>query len=520
MKTSTLFKGTLILTISGIISRLLGFFYRIFLTHFIGAEGLGLYQMVFPIIGLSMAISCSGLSMAISRFTAYHLSRGNSFKARQSMVIGMILSFIISLPCSLILFFFSNEIALYFLKDIRCTQLIQLVSLMLPLSVIHNSITSYYIGKSNAFIPAVSQLLEQCIRIGSVLLIFTIQQNNGLPITALTGMAGLFCGELASSLFCLTICSFKLSDMWRGPYTAMAREMIHMSLPISANRVLLSAFHSAEAMLIPLMLRKGGLSTSDSLSIYGILSGMAVPLVMLPSTLVNSFSTMLLPAVSQSTTSTSSKTSPDVHNPSPKHTNPALMHNIQTGYQCSLLVGILCFGAFWAFGKDAGKLLFGEPLAGVYTRAFSWMCPFLYLGTTLSSILNGLGKTRQTLGINISSLIIRIGLIVTLIPRIGITGFFAAFLISEMYLALSSAYTLHRIYPIELSATDWILKPILALGIAIGVSLYASHYLLNFFPILSDLIRLLLGGGSLVLVYGFLLYAFYSFPPKQMNDSL
>ena len=270
MKTNTILKGTLILTCAGIITRLLGFYYRIFLTNTIGAEGLGLYQMVFPLNSICLAISSSGISIAISRYTAAHLASGEKKHSKDSLIIGMLLSLILAAASAAVLFFTAPVIAVHIFNDARCISLIRILSLSIPLAVIHNSITSYYMGKSNAAV-----LIEQIIRVGSVLLIFTIRESKGLPVSAATGMAGLLCGEAASCLFSLTICSLTAKDFRIKNPMNLAGKMLHMAVPLSLNRVILSFIHSMEAVLIPAMLRQNGLSVSESLSTYGVSSDYA-----------------------------------------------------------------------------------------------------------------------------------------------------------------------------------------------------------------------------------------------------
>ena len=75
-------KGTLILTCTGLISRMIGFFYRIFLSHSIGAQGLGLYQLIIPVQTLVLAVTTAGIQTVISRLVASHMALGRTKEAR------------------------------------------------------------------------------------------------------------------------------------------------------------------------------------------------------------------------------------------------------------------------------------------------------------------------------------------------------------------------------------------------------------------------------------------------------
>lgn len=491
MKTNTILKGTLILTCAGIVTRLLGFYYRIFLTNTIGAEGLGLYQMVFPLSSICLAISSSGISIAISRYTAAFFSTGEKKHSKDSLIVGMTISLILSLLSAAILFSASNLIALYIFDDIRSRILIQILALSIPLAVIHSSIASYYMGRSNAAVPAAAQLIEQLVRVGSVLLIFTVRESKGLSVSAATGMAGLLCGEAASCLFSLTVCSLSSKDFHIKNPMELTGKMLHMAVPLSLNRVILSFIHSMEAVLVPAMLRQNGLTPSESLSTYGILSGMAFPLIMLPSTLINSFSAMLLPAVSGDGS---------------KQHAASVRRTISTAYEYSMLIGIFCLGAFLIWGNEAGNLLFGVPQVGIYVTAFAWICPFLYISTTLASILNGLGKTKQTLFLDVSSHLLKILLIVLLIPKMGITGFLISFLVSEITLALLSAAFLNHLYSVQFDVFALVVRPVFSLSVSAGVALYFNHIFAG--SVLADIpiLFLLLSGSIMGLVYCFFVF--------------
>ena len=163
------------------------------------------------------------------------------------------------------------------------------------------------------------------------------------------------------------------------PFSAHSiREILTFSLPLSTNRVCLSLLQSAESICIPLRLQAFGLARSAALSSYGTLTGMALPLVLFPSAVTNALSVMLLPAVSESQAG--------------KDRKAIARLSVRTVQSC-LLLGILCTIFFLVFGNLCGILLFDSNEAGTYIQILSWLCPFLYLGTTLASILNGLGKT-------------------------------------------------------------------------------------------------------------------------------
>ena len=114
-KTHPLITGTLLLTAAGLLSRVLGFFYRIFLSRTIGAEGLGIYQMIFPVYGIFFSLCAGSIQTAISRFTA-----ADPDHAKRTLLSGFSLSFAMSLAAAFVIRHFSGPLAEHVLMEPRC----------------------------------------------------------------------------------------------------------------------------------------------------------------------------------------------------------------------------------------------------------------------------------------------------------------------------------------------------------------------------------------------------------------
>lgn len=438
LRSHPLITGTLLLTLSGLLSRLIGFFYRIFLSQRIGAEGMGIYQLTFPIHILTISLTSSAIQTAISRFVAQAASsgcnrdKGSSF-CRKSfhnekcyLTAGLMLSLSLAFACTIFLYRFSNRIATEFLEEPRCAPLLQILSLTIPFAAIHSCINGYFYGLKKTFVPAASQLLEQFVRVAGVWLFFEISMEKHGAISLNLVMWGMVAGELAAVLFSV---SFLRRKKNQGSRIGAMRQIFFMSLPLSANRVLVNILQSMEAVMIPGQLRQFGYSTSESLSVYGILTGMALPMVLFPSVLTNSVSVMLLPAIAEA---------------QEKKEHGYILTLIKRTCFYSLLLGFGCTMMFLFLGRWMGSFLFGNELAGTFIVILGWICPFLYLSTTLHSILNGLGKTTSTFFLNIIGLGIRIGFVLYVIPAAGIKGYLWGLLLSQSVMASGALFLLLR----------------------------------------------------------------------------
>lgn len=202
-KKHSLIKGTLILTSAGLASRVLGFFFRIFLSHTFGEEQVGLYQLIFPFYALCLSLSTSGLETAISRSVSRFRSLGRTQDGKLIFQTGLILSVLISLLCTFLVQKNSVFLANRFLGDPRCATLLYLIVLALPAASVHSCICGYYYGVQNTSVPAISQLIEQSLRISSVFILYFIFVRKGIRPEIQLAVSGIIFGELAAAGYSL-----------------------------------------------------------------------------------------------------------------------------------------------------------------------------------------------------------------------------------------------------------------------------------------------------------------------------
>lgn len=433
-KKDTILRGTFILTVTGFLSRFIGFFYRIFLSRTFGEEGVGLYQLVFPIFALGFSFTSAGIEVALSRLIAQKTAMGKQDEATQTLFTGLLVSFSLSIFTMLLIQRNVLWITEHILRDTRCERLLIAMSYIFPFSSIHSCICGYYLGLKQTKRIAISQLIEQMVRVLSVYLICMVlfKQNSSLPVTV--AVAGLVLGEIGSAFYC--IFTFKTSDKLssvtgkrKGNYFSRVRELLSLSIPLTANRVLLNVLQGIEAVSIPGCLILSGLTNSESLSLYGILTGMAMPCIFFPSALTGSIATMLLPTIAEVQA---------------RKDHSALIRLVRKATGCVFSLGAICTVVFLLYGNLTGTLLFQSKTAGDFITTLAWICPFMYTNTTLISILNGLGKASSSFRINTCGLFIRIGSVFFLIPLYGILGYLWGLLGSQIVISFLSTWVLKK----------------------------------------------------------------------------
>jgi stage V sporulation protein B len=423
--------GTLLLTASGILGKIIGFFYRIFLSRTIGAEGLGIYQLIFPISTICFAITVSGLSTALSKYIAEYQERDPS-SPKRFLRLCLLLSGFLSLIIMLLLFRYSEFIAENILLEPRCAPLIPILACSIPLASVHSCIHGYYYGKKKAAIPAASSFMEQFVRVAFVFFIYQIQLEQGKSIDVSIAVWGLVFGEAGAFLLCVTALLFSKEKPQKSTgyrVSSPLGKLLTYSIPLSMNRLALTLFVSFESILIPSRLVLFGYSQSDALSVFGVLTGMALSIVTFPTVFTNSVSVMILPAISEA----------DSRNDTEK-----IQRTIyQTIFSC-LLLGSICTGSLLLTGKWIGDFLFGNALAGKFICLLSYICPFLFLSSILSSIMHGLGMPAYPFLLNLLGIGIRIYFVYFQIPQYGLKAYLMGMLLSQILTSLLSVWILWK----------------------------------------------------------------------------
>lgn len=423
-KRNKLITGTIILTLAGIVTRIIGFFFRIFLSRNIGEEGMGIYQLLSPIMALSFSLTCAGIQTAISKYVAAYEASDNHKSSLLTLWYGLIVSIFLSIILGIFLAKFSSPISTHFLAEVRCRPIICVYALSLPFCAIHSCINGYYYGIKRTAVPAITQLLEQIVRVVSVGLFFCWAGESSQSAKTIYAVLGIVLGEGFSSLSSIIFFlhhNKSQSILSKGTPQTKKRlifnKLIGLSVPLSINRICLNLLQSIEAVFLPRKLVIFGLSGREALGLYGVLTGMALPMILFPQAITNSVSILLLPYVSEAQA---------------RKKNHQISRSIGLGTGFCLLLGFIFMSLFFIFGPFIGNRIFHSQDAGIFIRILSFICPFLYLGTLTTSILNGLGKANTTFCINLIVLSIRLFGVFMLVPLYGIKTYLHILLLSQI----------------------------------------------------------------------------------------
>lgn len=487
MKKNSIIKGTLILTVAGLITRIIGFFYKIYLSNTLGAEKLGLYQLIFPVYGICFTLFAGGIQTSISKLVADEQGKQNSYpnqelktryQIQRILRIGMALSFAVASTLSVLVYLNAGFLAKDVIKEASCEASLRILALAFPFCSISSSINGYCYGLKRPTVPASTQLLEQITRVVFVYYFAAIVGNGSNHISVELAVYGIVAGELVSMAYNV-VSLLVMKKPFPNKKTAegkvpVLKPLVTYMLPLTGNHLVVSLLSSLEAILIPAMLRKYGMSSSEALSIYGILIGMSIPFILFPSTITNSLAVLLLPTISEAS---SGKDQSTIH------------ATAQTCLKYCMIIGIFSTGIFILFGQSLGEFFFHNVLAGRFLVILAWLCPFMYIATTLGSIINGLGKTHLTFINNVTGLGIRILFIMYMVPNKGIYGYLIGLLVSELAIAVLNFMSLRNTVAITLDGMNWVVKPSLIMFLT-GALIYRIYLYILSLKVMPDMMTL------------------------------
>lgn len=439
-KSNPLITGTIILTLTGFASRFIGFFYRIFLSRMFGAEGMGIYQLISPVLALSFSLTVAGMQTAISKYVANETMSRDYRSSSLHLFTGLAVSMALSLLCTVGIYCYADEIALYFLLEERTAPLLRIIALSIPMATVHSCINGYFYGIRQTTVPSLCQLSEQLVRVGSVYVIYYYCQKHGMTPTISFAVVGLVIGESASMLVSLVAVRAHFENVVPKNYGLLlpgnlsayhmaASRLLKLAIPLSLNRVIINFLQSVEAIFIPNRLMCYGYDNASALGVYGVLTGMSLPLILFPGAITNSICVLLLPIVSEADAADNAGT-----------IKKAVRQSIRYGF----LLGIICTSFFLCTGKFLGNLLYQSSLSGDFIIILSFLCPLMYIASTLNSILNGLGKTGLTFLFSMISLLVRLGFVFWGIPLWGIHGYLWGLLASQAVQTLLCMFAVRK----------------------------------------------------------------------------
>lgn len=444
--------NTLILTGTSLLLRTVGMSFRVYISNKIGAEGMGLYQLILSVYIMAITLATSGISIAVTKLVAEEKAKGQGASARGILKKSLVLGSTFGLLALIFLFFGADYISVAWLKDERTVLPLKILALSLPFIGISSCLKGYFIAEKKAIKPASSQILEQFTEIFVVVNILNIFLPRGLEHACAGIVIGITASEAVSCFYMIAL--YFLEKNRKSKHGALSvkpknvfKRIFSMSLPVAASSYVRSGLYTVENILIPSGFEKSGTSKEASLAEFGMLKSMVLPLLVFPSALLSAFSTLLIPELSEANA---------------LNQKSRVNYIVSRVLQMTLLMSILVSGVFIAFSGELGMAVYHSEKTGVMLRVLAPLVPLIYLDMVVDGMMNGLNQQMSSLKYNIIDSLTRIVMFYYLIPLKGVAGFIIVLFSSNILNSFLSINRLLKVTMLKINFLSLILMPALS----------------------------------------------------------
>lgn len=506
MKKQSLIKGSIILGVAGILTRFLGLFFRWPLIMLIGDEGIGYYQMSYPLYMFFVAMA-SGIPVAISKMISEKNAVNDINGSFEVMKESAILMLIIGTGTTCTLFFFAKPIISFLRWDIKSYYSLIGISFA-PIVISFMTIfRGFFQGLQNMTPSAISQIIEQVGRVIFGVGLAVILLPRGIEYSAGGAAFGATGGAIFGSIYLYSKYknikrSYGVKKIKSNP--KVLNNILRIAIPISLGATVGTIMSLIDSILVPQKLLQAGFTNTQATVLYAQLTGKASVIVNIPLTLSMAICTSLIPIIAENYILK-------------KHTE--LRNKIYISMKMSAIIAIPCMFGLFFLAEPVMKLIFPGRFEGIeILKYLSLSIPFIIITQTTTSILQGTGNYIKPVINLLIGCIVKIILTWTLVSMksFNIYGAVIASIGAYLVSTILNLITLKVTLKIKLNLYEILIKPAYASTIMMLLVLtsYNGLYKRTTSNGISCLISIFLG----IIVYIILIVVLRVFKAQDIKD--
>ena len=443
--------NTLLLTATALFMRTVGMAFNVYLTNRIGSAGIGLFQLIMSVYAMAVTFASSGIRLASTRLVIEELSN-RSRQVRGVMCRCVLYGLVMGTTVAAFLYVGSPWISQAWLGDPRTELPLRLLAVSLPAVAMSSSLGGYFTAVRKVGRYSAVQVGEQLVRIVSTVFLLTWFLPKGLEYACVAIVVGSCLSDLASFF-----CSYLLYRLDSRPYrprepkdhSNLVLRMLRIAVPDAVGAWARSVLLTIEHLLIPSGLKKAGASNEAALATYGVIQGMVLPVLLFPSSILNSLASLLVPEVAECHA---------------KGHFRQIRYITQRVLRITLYFGLGVAGCFSLYASDLSQAIYHNGDSTVYLRVLAPLVPVMYLDMTVDGLLKGLNQQVSSMRYNIIDSFLCVILVYFLVPRCQIQGYVITIFASELINFFLSFHRLVTVNPFEVRVFQDLIKPLLCLG--------------------------------------------------------
>ncbi|MBQ4036684.1 MAG: oligosaccharide flippase family protein [Clostridia bacterium] len=423
---SKLFYTTIALTLTSFLMKTVAVWFNVYLAGLVGSVGMGIFQLIISVYAMSKTLAYGGVNLAATR-----LCIDDSDHARAAMRRVLLTAILLGLGAFVLLYFGADLIATGWIKSDQAAQPLRVLAFSLPFLAAASGLYGYMTAVRKMGRYSVIQLIEQVSRIVvTVAIIAHFAPSNTKEVLTLV-CVGITISEMIS--FSLSVISYLLdlrkNKLGREGRKGLWRSLLRIAVPDALGSYLRSGLNTVEHLLIPWGIRRSGADTDLAFSQYGTVQGMALPILLYPSSILGVVSGLLVPEIAECKL---------------KRNLIQVHYMIRRVLQVALIFSMATMAVMLLYAEKLSLVIYGSREAASFIQLLAPLIPVMYLDMTTDGMLKGLDLQMSIMKINILDSMLCVLLVFFLVPIVSVEGYLITIYVAEIINFLCSFYKLGK----------------------------------------------------------------------------
>ncbi|MCI8650169.1 MAG: oligosaccharide flippase family protein [Anaerotruncus sp.] len=446
-----LFNATIMMSTSLLLSSI-GVWFNLYLSERLGAVGMGVFQLMSSVYTLAITFACSGIGLASTRMVAEEAVRQNG-SIRGAMRRCLLYSGVFGLAAAAALWGSAGWIGLKWLGAAETIRPLRMMAVSMPFISCSSALNGYFTAVRHVSKGAAAQILEQLLKVLLAIYALELLVPDGLEAACFAITAAGVVAEGISGLLAYLLYLWDSRKSTAGNCQHLTRKLVGIALPVAFSSYLRQGLSTIKHLLVPIRLQVGGLSAPAAIAVFGMVQGVALPVILFPYAFFNAFNCLVVPELAQA-------------HSRQRDVSDAVEQMLSMTLSCSMIV---C-GVLFYFSQEMGALVSHHPDIAIYIRLLAPVVPVMYLDTAVDSMLKGLDEQLSVMQYNIIDALSSLAAVWLLLPFWGIKGYVLIICISEVLNFSLSIGKLSQVSRFRLDLTHQLVRPFLCAAIAVVTS--------------------------------------------------
>lgn len=426
------FMNSIIIVVSSFILQIIRLVFNIYVSNKVSPEALGVFGLIMATYYFGITLATSGINISCIKVVSEELAFGNLDGVKNSSKKCIKISILISLIASTLFYLNADFIVKYCFQFKASKPIVTLICIALPLISFSSAVTGYFIAVRRPYKTVVGQFMEQLSKLISTIFLFKFFKPTSIENICYILILCDVISEVVSFVYLLIIYYFDLKKYFSNTKKTFKvnffARIFKILIPVALTSYIKSGVSTLKQLIIPSSITKSGKNINEALSDYGKISGMAMPIIMFPSTFLIAVSGLLIPEFSRYYV---------------KEDYKKIKYYTDKLLISAFLFALFLSFIFYIFANKLSFLVYHREDIGIFIKIFSILIPFTYVDIVIDNILKGLDKQAVVMVINIVDLVFSTIFILVFVPTFGIKAYIISIFLSEILnLILSLFYLL------------------------------------------------------------------------------